>query len=115
MATANKKLTEKTTASVNANSAESKVSNKTGTKKTSPKVNKVVTETVEISKDTQAAKLAGKNTVSTQSSKTISAAQHAEMVATAAYYIAERRGFAAGYANEDWLAAEVEINTRLSA
>lgn len=114
MATANKKPTETTTASVNANSGEPKVSKKTVTKKASPKISKPATETVDASKDAQATKLAGKNTAATQSTKTVSTVQRAEMIATAAYYIAERRGFTAGYANEDWFAAEVEINTRLS-
>jgi hypothetical protein len=32
------------------------------------------------------------------------------LIATAAYYRAEKRGFAAGYEDEDWLAAEREID-----
>lgn len=32
------------------------------------------------------------------------------MIAEAAYYIAERRGFAPGYELEDWLCAEREIS-----
>lgn len=35
------------------------------------------------------------------------------MIATAAYYCAERRGFAAGGELGDWLAAEAEINRQL--
>jgi hypothetical protein len=35
------------------------------------------------------------------------------MIATAAYYCAERRHFAPGHELEDWLAAEREINTSL--
>ena len=31
------------------------------------------------------------------------------MVAEAAYYLAERRGFAVGYENEDWLKAEQQV------
>jgi len=34
-----------------------------------------------------------------------------EMVRTAAYFRAQRRGFAPGYEIEDWLAAEVEVRT----
>lgn len=37
------------------------------------------------------------------------------MIAEAAYYRAEKRGFAAGFELEDWLAAEREILTRLGA
>jgi len=38
-------------------------------------------------------------------------AGHDEMVRTAAYFRAQRRGFAPGYEIEDWLAAEVEVRT----
>ena len=37
------------------------------------------------------------------------------MIAEAAYLRAERRGFAPGYENEDWLAAEAEVDRLLSA
>jgi hypothetical protein len=32
------------------------------------------------------------------------------LIATAAYYRAEQRGFAPGYEQEDWLAAEREVD-----
>jgi len=35
-----------------------------------------------------------------------------QMIATAAYYRAEHRGFTGGDPMEDWLAAEAEINQR---
>ena len=34
------------------------------------------------------------------------------MIAEAAYYRAERRGFAPGYELEDWLQSEAELRTR---
>jgi hypothetical protein len=37
----------------------------------------------------------------------------AELVRLAAYFRAERRGFAAGYEIEDWLAAEAEVAEKL--
>ncbi|MBE0621548.1 MAG: DUF2934 domain-containing protein [Burkholderiales bacterium] len=40
-------------------------------------------------------------------------AMHREMVAVAAYYRAERRGFAPGDPTTDWLEAEAEIGHRL--
>ena len=40
-----------------------------------------------------------------------SAAEREELVRTAAYYRAERRGFAPGYELEDWLAVEAEVST----
>jgi hypothetical protein len=41
-----------------------------------------------------------------------SVTQREEMVRTAAYFRAERRGFAPGYEWEDWLAAEDEVSTQ---
>jgi hypothetical protein len=38
--------------------------------------------------------------------------EHDSMVRTAAYFRAERRGFAPGHEWEDWLAAEAEVGTR---
>lgn len=38
-----------------------------------------------------------------------------EMVRTAAYFRAERRGFAPGYEWEDWLAAEAEVMALVGA
>lgn len=37
------------------------------------------------------------------------------MIATAAYYRAQKRNFMAGFEQEDWLMAEQEINQLLSA
>ncbi len=39
--------------------------------------------------------------------------QRLEMIATAAYYIAERHGFTAGKSQADWQAAEKEIDSLL--
>jgi hypothetical protein len=35
------------------------------------------------------------------------------MIAEAAYFVAERRGFAPGYAMDDWLQAEQEIEASM--
>ena len=45
----------------------------------------------------------------------LSGAARNEMIATAAYFSAERRGFAPGDELADWLAAEAEIDRTLSA
>ena len=37
------------------------------------------------------------------------------MIAEAAYYLAQRRGFVGGDATADWLAAEAEVDGRLKA
>lgn len=39
--------------------------------------------------------------------------QRAALIAKAAYYRAEKRGFAPGHETEDWLAAESEVDARL--
>jgi hypothetical protein len=45
---------------------------------------------------------------------TVSAEVRQKMVADAAYYIAQRRGFAAGDPKADWAAAEAEIDLLLT-
>ena len=39
--------------------------------------------------------------------------QRAALIAEAAYFRAEKRGFGAGHETEDWLAAEAEVDARL--
>jgi hypothetical protein len=39
--------------------------------------------------------------------------QRAALIAEAAYFRAERRGFSPGHETEDWLAAEAEVDARL--
>jgi hypothetical protein len=39
--------------------------------------------------------------------------QRAALIAEAAYFRAEKRGFAPGFETEDWLAAEAEVDARL--
>jgi hypothetical protein len=41
--------------------------------------------------------------------------ERAELVRMAAYFRAERRGFAPGYEIEDWLAAEAEVAEKLGS
>ena len=49
------------------------------------------------------------------SSATLSAQDRLQMIESAAYFRAERRGFTPGRAIEDWLAAESEIDTLIAA
>ena len=39
--------------------------------------------------------------------------QRAALIAEAAYYRAEKRGFAPGHETEDWLSAEAEVDARM--
>ncbi|MEJ2552968.1 MAG: DUF2934 domain-containing protein [Gammaproteobacteria bacterium] len=48
-----------------------------------------------------------------QSPTGTSAEQRLRMIAEAAYYLAEHRGFQGGDPTEDWLQAEAEIDHRL--
>ncbi|HTV76832.1 MAG TPA: DUF2934 domain-containing protein [Steroidobacteraceae bacterium] len=43
----------------------------------------------------------------------ISAEDRQKLIATAAYFRAQRRGFSAGHEAEDWLEAEREVDLRL--
>ncbi len=43
------------------------------------------------------------------------AEERSEMIAVAAYYLAEHRGFTAGNATDDWLTAEQQIDRMLEA
>ncbi len=45
----------------------------------------------------------------TSTTTTLSAEERFQMIATAAYYRAEKRGFALGHQDEDWKQAEQEI------
>ncbi len=44
----------------------------------------------------------------------VSPEQRLDMIREAAYYLAERRGFAQGDALQDWIVAEMEIDERLA-
>lgn len=44
----------------------------------------------------------------------VTAEERAEMIAVAAYYLAERRGFFPGSATRDWLQAEQQIDQMLA-
>jgi hypothetical protein len=48
------------------------------------------------------------------SSKEITAEQRRQMIAEAAYYIAESRGFQGSCELDDWLCAETKVNKQLS-
>ena len=45
--------------------------------------------------------------------KVISSADRHKMIAEAAYFIAQRRGFSGGSSHNDWVAAEKQINEML--
>jgi hypothetical protein len=46
---------------------------------------------------------------------TVSSEERYQMIATAAYFLAERRGFSGCYEMVDWITAEAEIDAKLKA
>lgn len=54
------------------------------------------------------------NPISRRSATFVEPEQRQEMIAEAAYYRAEHRGFEPGYESEDWCAAETEIDEMLT-
>ncbi|WP_455208449.1 DUF2934 domain-containing protein [Kaarinaea lacus] len=50
----------------------------------------------------------------TTTGKFVTPEQRFSMIAEAAYFIAEKRGFSAGEAEKDWLNAETEIDKMLT-
>lgn len=57
----------------------------------------------------------GKGRAAAASRTTVTAEDRHNMVATAAYFRAERRGFAPGHQDADWLAAEAEVDAQLAS
>jgi hypothetical protein len=47
----------------------------------------------------------------TETASSIDGDERRKRIAEAAYFRAQRRGFSAGHADEDWLAAEAEVDT----
>jgi len=58
---------------------------------------------------------ASKPQTATASGSTVSADVRRGMIAEAAYLRAERRGFVPGHEDEDWLAAEKEVDAQLAS
>lgn len=59
------------------------------------------------------ASAAGSDDAGLRAVPTSSPEARAQMIAEAAYYLSEQRGFAPGHEVEDWLAAEQQIDTRI--
>lgn len=58
---------------------------------------------------------AEKKPVSKKKAAAVSPQQRYQMISTAAYFLAERRGFSGGYEMQDWISAEFEIDAKLSS
>ncbi|MGV8933935.1 MAG: DUF2934 domain-containing protein [Gallionellaceae bacterium] len=62
-----------------------------------------------------AKKIAVKKPASVKKSATVTPEQRYQMIATAAYFLAESRGFAGGYEMQDWISAEAATDAKLAA
>lgn len=77
------------------------------TKTAKPKQAKVTQEAAEASKPRTTRKAAAKKTVTPE--------ERYQMIAKAAYFLAERHGFTSGRAMDDWIAAEKEVDGMLKS
>jgi hypothetical protein len=127
MATATKKTPappkSTTTPTAKKTSTKKAVSEATTVVKTATDTTKkTVTKTPAVKKsavaatDTKPAKVPAVKKVTAKNTKTsVFPEQRYHMISTAAYYLAERRGFAGGYEMQDWISAEAEIDRQLKA
>lgn len=84
------------------------VTKRVSTEKTTTRRRAPVTAAPELTDSAVIAVLESKQTVSTS----IDADVRRQLVAAEAYFLAERRGFAAGHELEDWVAAEAAVDLR---
>jgi outer membrane biosynthesis protein TonB len=119
-----KKVTKKT-AVVAAEKPESSVTDEveTAKKATKPKASskkvasaEVAAVEAEVSKPKAAKTAKAPSTKKSTTKKTsVTPEQRYRMIADAAYFLAERRGFAGGYEMQDWISAEFQIDAKLTA
>jgi len=115
MATASKKTpTTVKTATITAKkpvaTAESK---STSTKTATAKPAAVKKTTASKPAATKATTTAPKKAAPKKKEVSVSPEHRYHMIATAAYFLAERRGFAGGYQMQDWISAEAQIDSQL--
>jgi hypothetical protein len=89
-----------------------KVDAKTTTRKTAVK-KEVPTKTLTAETKPAKAEVVKKSAPGKKKVVSVSPEQRYHMISTAAYFLAERRGFAGGYEMQDWISAEAEIDARL--
>ncbi len=58
-------------------------------------------------------KTAVKKVAAAKKTSAVTPEQRYQMIATAAYYLAESRGFGGGYEMQDWIAAEADTDAKL--
>lgn len=130
MATATKKISDTSTSTdvivkktaKKADTSKAKTATKTATTTASVKpvaktsaIKKSATDTVASTEKKPAKAPAAKRVSAKKNAPAISPEHRYHMIATAAYYLAERRGFAGGYEMQDWISAEAEIDAQLKS
>lgn len=122
MATTTKKATAKTSATETSKKpAAKKTASGTTTSATAKKTSATAatkTSTTKAAKPAEAKAAAPKKAPAARKSTkktSVTPEQRYHMIATAAYYLAERRGFTTGYEMQDWIAAEADIDSMLKA
>lgn len=78
-------------------------------------VKKVTTQKPVVEKPKPAKKIAAPKKLSKKAAVVVSPEHRYHMIATAAYFLAERRGFAGGYEMHDWISAEAEVDAKLNS
>ena len=111
---AEKTVTKKVAAPKAAATAEKKtVKTKASTPKTTATAKTATATKAAVKKPAKAA--APKKKVVAETAPAVSAEHRYHMIATAAYYIAEKRGSASGYEMQDWITAEAQIDLQLKS
>ncbi len=81
-----------------------------------PKEKKLATEkTVTTETKPEKKQTVKKESAPKSSPVSVSPDHRRHMIATAAYFIAHRRGFSGGYEVQDWITAEIEIDKQLKS
>lgn len=121
MVTATKKQTISAQEPVAVKKAVAKTTAKTAVEEKATAAKKPATKATTSAKKTATEKpapaavktAAAKKSPAKKKSSSVTVEHRNHMIATAAYYLAERRGFAVGHDVQDWVAAELQIDAQL--
>lgn len=99
------------------NPAEKTVAKKIAAKSPAEKVvaKKVTTKKLVVEDSKPVKTPAAKKAAPKKKAVQVSPEHRYHMIATAAYFLAEHRGFAGGYEMQDWISAEAEVDAKLKS
>jgi outer membrane biosynthesis protein TonB len=75
----------------------------------------VTTKTAKVEAKPEIKQTVKKESAPKTATVSVSSEHRNHMIATAAYFIAQRRGFSGGYEVQDWISAEIEIDKQLKS